>query len=63
MNSYGFNKEFPKSAIAAKYDNCNGEFTGEFYFSIEEAEKAEEEMDGNQYSAEEINDSGWVSKF
>ena len=63
MNSRGFNDEFPESAIAAKYDSYNGEFTGEFYFSVEEAEKTESEMDGDQYSAEEVNESGWVSKF
>lgn len=62
-NSRGFNNKFPKDAVAAKYDSYNGEFTGEFYFSVQEAELAEQEMDGEQYSAEEVNDSGWVSKF
>lgn len=60
-NSYGFDGSIPGGAIAGVYDSENGEWTGKFYFSIEEAKVAEQEiMDDESLSLEEVNDSGWV---
>ncbi len=60
-NSYGFNGEIPSTAVAGEYDSENGEWTGKFYFSREEAESAEQEiLDDDSLSLEEVNASGWV---
>ncbi|MCW6037029.1 hypothetical protein K4A83_12235 [Spirulina subsalsa FACHB-351] len=56
--SNGFNATISDGAVTGVYDSENGEFTGQFYFSQQKAEK--EIMDEDALSLEEVNDSGWV---
>jgi hypothetical protein len=60
-NSYGFNGSVPDGAVAGVYDSENGEWTGDFFFTVKEAEEAEKElMDNDALSMESVNDSGWI---
>lgn len=60
-NSYGFDGNVPEGAIAGVYDSENGEWTGTFYFSSEDAENAEKEfLEQESLSLEEVNNSGWI---
>ena len=60
-NSYGFDGNIPDEAIAGIYDCLNGEWTGSFCFTQEEAESAEKEiMNEEALSLEEANNSGWI---
>lgn len=60
-NSYGFDGNIPEESIAGVYDSENGEWTGHFFFSKEEAKEGEKEiLDDDSLSVEEVNDSGWV---
>ena len=44
MNSYGFDGEIPEGAEFGTFDEENGEWTGTFFFSTEDAEAAEREL-------------------
>jgi hypothetical protein len=59
-NSYGFNGNIPEDAIAGVYDSLNGEWTGQWFFSEEDARAAEDEILGKEAlsieSIEEVND-------
>ena len=61
MSSYNFDGIIPVNAIAGEYDSQNGEFTGRFFYTLEDAEKAEKRIISNSaLSVEEVNESGWV---
>lgn len=59
-NSYGFQGDIPGGAIAGLYDTSNGEWTGAFYFTEADAQRAKDEIDDAAYSVKAVNNSEWV---
>lgn len=47
-NSYGFDGNIPKDALYGDYDSENGEWTGIFYTTLEDAQAAAEELDDDE---------------
>jgi hypothetical protein len=43
-NSYGFDGNIPTNALYGEYDTENGEWTGTFYNSLEDAQAAAKEL-------------------
>ena len=62
-NSYGFDGNIPEDAIYGAYDCANGEWTGHFYATLEDAQAA-----ANDLGADEVvgivsvtDDDDWLA--